>query len=129
VRMSESDLKKALDHDVAQKGANAKGAQVVEISTERLLESLEVKQACVAKAVSVAYLDVAQKCAVLLLQELSPSVEVRDGKSTEKPPRADAKRIKDFLGSAQGALKVAREADYVGDSAAMRVKTPEPVGE
>ncbi len=133
-QMSETEMQQALEHDAAIKGNNGgaegvatadEGAPTVQtlVPAEVLLDGLEIKQAALAKSVSLSYTDVAQACAALVLNELRPVV---DTSKMEEAPQPDLARIASTMKVAEYALKLAGESDVLGDKAAVRMPTPAP---
>lgn len=127
--MDEEELKQALDHDAAIKGANggidvvADDAQADEttqspVPAALLLDGLELKNAALAKSVTMSYTNVAQQCAGLILDALNPGVVV-DGKD---PPSLDQRiaQVELLMNVAKQALHLADEADVLGDKAVVR---------
>ncbi len=137
-QMSETEMQQALEHDAAIKGNNG-GAEGVAtageeaptvqtlVPAEVLLDGLEIKQAALAKSVSLSYTDVAQACAALVLNDLRPGVDTKD--LEKEPPTLDMEHLEHIskvMDIAAYALKLAGESDVLGDKAVVRMPAPAP---
>ena len=121
--MSGEELNAALEDDIAQKASAASQVVVhpgVPVTTDDV-EHLEVKQAYLAKAVSLSYVDAAHACVRLALHEISPPVDT-SGNLNKPRPKADAKRVELLMALGERAVKIAKDLDVLGDKALVRVE-------
>lgn len=127
--MDEAQLQQALEDDVAQKASAASGVVVhpgVVVGVKDV-EVLEIKQAYLAKAVSLSFVDAAHACVRLALREVSPAVSTA-GNLKQLPPKADHKRVLMLMDLGERAVKIARELDILGDKALVRhAERPRPI--
>lgn len=111
--MDESALTRALRHDAAQKKAAGNENDLpdqTEIEADVLLESLELKQAALAKTVAMSFTDMSRACVGLALSDLQGEGD-----------NFNEATIKALLDFSERALKLAEAADLLGDRAAARL--------
>lgn len=127
--MSEEQMQQALEDDVAQK-AGAASEVVVHpgvVVGVKDVEVLEIKQAYLAKAVSLSFVDAAHACVRLAMHEVSPVVSTT-GNLKQQSQKADHKQVLMLMDLGERAVKIARELDILGDKALVRhAERPRPI--
>lgn len=127
--MDEAQLNEALEHDVARKATAA--TQVVAHPgvpvTAADVDDVEIKQAYLAKAVSVSYVDAAHACIRMALQEVAPVVDTTGDMAKAAKPKVDHKRVEMLMSLGERAVKIAKELDILGDKNLVRYQeAPDP---
>ena len=123
--MNAEQLNEALEHDIARK---AQGASQVIVHpgvtpTRDDVGAIEIRQAYLAKAVSLSYVDTAHACSRLAMAEVQGvSLEGDMG----KPQIPDVERVEMLLNMAERSVKIAKDLDILGDKALLRYEDEGP---
>ena len=88
------------------------------IATAELVSALELKQAYMAKAASMSYIDASRSCVGLAMQKMQPLVDMTG--SLKKARVVDPRTITLLFEAGERAAKIAGMLDVLGDKALLR---------